>query len=449
MSHDDPFSYSGDADRTVIRPIPGGRRPSGHDAVPPPRSAPVSAAPASWETGALPQQGGNTLLRCATALLALAGQLRNTVSHPDPAGLRNHLVDEVRRFEANARALGIRDANVLPARYVLCALIDEAVLGTPWGSESVWSGQGLLVTFHNEAWGGEKFYLLLDRLLTNPSENIDMLELLYLCLSLGFQGRYQAREGGQEQRSQVTERLYQVIRNQRGDPERELSVHWRGIQEQRDPLIHFVPLWVLSAVAAVLLLALFTGFTFSLNQASDPVFLALRGLDTGLPAFAEEEREPLIVETKPRPISDALAPALPTLRLLLADEVRAERLQIEDRGDRETVVIRGDGLFRSGRTTVREEYQPILTKIAQALGQLPGSVIVSGHTDSVPIKTLRFPSNWHLSQERADNVTAKLSAVTGNPDRYTAKGMGDTEPRVPENPKDARNRRVEISLLTP
>lgn len=453
MSQDDPFSLPGDGDRTVIRPVPGGRLPGGQGAAPPPRSASVSVAPRSWEPGLSSERGGNALAQCAAPLLALAGQLRNTVSHPDPTGLRKHLGEEVRRFEANARAGGIADSTLLPARYVLCAMIDEVVLGTPWGSESLWSEQGLLTSFHNEAWGGEKFYLLLDRLLRSPGENLALLELLYLCLALGFQGRYQAREGGQEQRSEVTERLYQVIRAQRGDPEPELSIHWRGVVEQRDPLLHLVPIWVLAAVIGILLLALFAGFSFSLNQDSDPVFLALRGLDTGLPTFSEQGRKPMKVEVRPEPvigdISQVPTPPGPTLKILLSDEIQAKRLKVEDRDGGETVVIHGDGLFRSGRATVQKVYEPMLTRIGQALGQLPGRVIVSGHTDSVPIKTLRFPSNWHLSQERAGNVVSQLSAISGDPDRYTAKGMADTESRVPENPKDARNRRVEITLIAP
>jgi type VI secretion system protein ImpK len=251
----------------------------------------------------------------------------------------------------------------------------------------------------------------------------------------------------------VTERLYQVIRAQRGDPEPELSIHWRGVVEQRDPLLHLVPIWVLAAVIGILLLALFAGFSFSLNKDSDPVFLALRGLDTGLPTFSEQGRKPMKVEVRPEPvigdISQVPTPPGPTLKILLSDEIQAKRLKVEDRDGGETVVIHGDGLFRSGRATVQKVYEPMLTRIGQALGQLPGRVIVSGHTDSVPIKTLRFPSNWHLSQERAGNVVSQLSAISGDPDRYTAKGMADTESRVPENPKDARNRRVEITLIAP
>jgi type VI secretion system protein ImpK len=71
---------------------------------------------------------------------------------------------------------------------------------------------------------------------------------------------------------------------------------------------------------------------------------------------------------------------------------------------------------------------------------------VTGHSDSAPIKSLRFPSNWHLSQARADSVTAMLAEVTGQPGRFVAEGRADTEPRVQDSPRDARNRRVEITL---
>jgi type VI secretion system protein ImpK len=92
---------------------------------------------------------------------------------------------------------------------------------------------------------------------------------------------------------------------------------------------------------------------------------------------------------------------------------------------------------------------PLIDRIGAILTQLPGPVLVTGHTDSVPIKTLRFPSNWALSQARAKEVANRLGQITGDPARFTAEGLGDSEPAVPDNPRDARNRRVEIVLQRP
>ncbi len=438
MSRDDPFPTAGDGERTVIRPMPGGRRPT--SALPPPPRARVEVAPAP--SGALPAGTGlNPLVRCASPLLIAAGQLRNSTTHPDPEGLRNRLVGEVRTFEECARAKGISDQSVLPARYVLCSLLDEAVLGTPWGSESVWAGQGLLIGFHNEAWGGEKFFGALEQLMARPDVNLDLLELMYLCLALGFEGRYRARAGGQDQLATVREQLYQTIRAQRGNPERELSPNWRGIVEQRDPLIRTVPLWVLSALAGVLLLALFVGFNYALHRDSDPVFLALGKLDVPTVEVGDTGYEP------PPPIPERPL----SLRRLLKDEIAAGRVEVLDgpRRRTETVVIQGDNLFRSGRATINRKFRPLLAVIGGALRQLPGKVLVTGHTDSVPIRSLKFPSNQALSAQRARNVAGRLGKVTGQPHRFTAKGLADSRPRVPEDPTHARNRRVEISLRHP
>lgn len=429
----------------MIRPVPGGRR--GPGAVPAPApvapSPPPIHVPPSFSSVLHTSASANPLVACAIGLLTLAAELRGTLAHPDPAGLREGLVRQVRDFETCTRAKGLVDAVVLPARYVLCALIDESVLDTPWGTESVWSRQGLLVSFHSETWGGEKFFTALDRLLAYPSGNLNLLELMYLCLALGFEGRYRTRPDGRAQLARVREQLFQTIRSQRGDPAPELSPHWRGVELRRDPLIHQIPLWVFSAVAALLLVGLFAFYSFSLSRQSDPVYLALSRLDQGLDLVIERPRAPYVEAPQP----DVPAPL--TLRLLLAEEIAAGRLEVVDRAGGQTVIIRGDALFASGSSSIASAYEPLLRRIGEALSRLPGAILVTGHSDSVPIKTLRYPSNWHLSQARADQVMRALIAVVGDASRFTAEGRADTEPRVPKNPKDARNRRVEITLLTP
>jgi type VI secretion system protein ImpK len=392
----------------------------------------------------------NPLVACATDLLSVAGQLRGSAFHPDPDGLLRQLVGQVRAFEQCTRAKGLTDPVVLPARYVLCALVDEAVRDTPWGSQSVWARQGLLIAFHNEAWGGEKFYDALERLIAYPAGNLHLLELMYLCLALGFEGRYRVRDGGREQLERVREQLYQAIRRERGDPDLELSPHWRGLKPQRDPLIQQLPLWVFAGLASLLLLGLFTAFSFALNRDSDPVFLDLATLDKRLTAMPERPAPPQVRPPEPLPKSEPKEPPPPRaigLRTLLADDLAAKRLEVLDRPLGETVLIRGDGLFASARATLQPEFVPLVRRIGEALARLPGRVLVTGHSDSAPIKSLKFPSNWHLSQARAESVAALLGEVAGDPTRFVAEGRADTEPLVPDRPRDPRNRRVEIALI--
>ena len=115
----------------------------------------------------------------AASLLALASKLRTAVSHPDSSALFRHLADEIRRFESAAQAAGAAPDVVLASRYSLCTLLDEVVLNTPWGSQSVWINQTLLNLFHKEGWGGEKFFQIVERVMQQPASNLDLLELLY------------------------------------------------------------------------------------------------------------------------------------------------------------------------------------------------------------------------------------------------------------------------------
>ena len=147
--------------------------------------------------------GLNPLAQAASPLLLLAAQVRDSVTHVDVGALRRHALEEMRRFEDQARGAGVAHETVLAARYTLCAGIDEAVLATPWGNQSEWAQHPLLVALHREAWGGEKFFDMLERMSKDPARYIDLLELQYLLLAFGFEGKYgrdtRGREGSREQ----------------------------------------------------------------------------------------------------------------------------------------------------------------------------------------------------------------------------------------------------------
>ena len=120
---------------------------------------------------------------------------------------------------------------------------------------------------------------------------------------------------------------------------------------------------------------------------------------------------------------------------------------MRDYADRSVIVIRGDGFFEPASAEVADRVKPLLARIAVALNQLPGTVLVTGHTDNQPIRSLRYPSNWHLSNERAQAVMALLAAGV-KADRMRAEGRADGE-AIDDNATPAgraRNRRVEITL---
>ncbi|WP_313048477.1 type IVB secretion system protein IcmH/DotU, partial [Pseudomonas soli] len=157
MQSDDPLAN----DRTQFMPRPGGRGPQpaapgpAQAAPPPPLNVPAEPLAPGQAAGL------NPLEQAAGPLLALLTRLRNTIAHPAPASLRAQLLAYLRQFEERAEAAGVPRNEVLLARYALCTALDEAVLSTPWGSASDWGKQSLLITVHNEAWGGEKVFQLM------------------------------------------------------------------------------------------------------------------------------------------------------------------------------------------------------------------------------------------------------------------------------------------------
>lgn len=431
-----------DPDRTVLVPSPGGRR-SPAPAAPQPgadiRPPAASAAPPQLHGVAL-----NPLVRAANPLLDLVMPLRHMVSHPDVEALRLQLVQAMKTFEANAKEAGVAHEAIAAARYALCTLLDETISSTPWGGGGVWASRSLLVAFHNEAFGGEKFFLILQKLGQDARANLHTLELMYLCLALGLEGRYRVTEGGRSQLEVLRERLQGLIQQQRGPVEPELSVHWKGASGKGEPLWRMVPVWILAASAAVLLIVLQLFLGNRLNNASDPVFAGLLGIKPPAAVAAAAPAAPA------KPAAPVAAPV--RLAGFLAPEIQRGTVSVVETADRSVVTLRGDGLFGSGSGEVTRDFIPLLQRIGDALKTVPGKVIVVGHTDNVkPGLSARFPSNFDLSKGRAAAVRDLLAERAGPPERYLVEGRGDTEPLAQNDSaaNRARNRRVDIIVVTP
>jgi type VI secretion system protein ImpK len=428
MSQDDPFANP-DAERTVILPSPG-RRTSAQPQWTVDAAAP-SASTQFVREAVAPATGMNPLVAAANPSLNVVPQLRQTLQHPNPAGLRDQLAHSIKTFETRAKAAGVAPEKIIAARYVLCTLLDEAAASTPWGGSGIWGKHSLLVMFHNEAWGGEKFFQLLSRIAENPGANRDLLELFYACLALGFEGRYRVLENGKAQLDVLRERLAQLLRKQQGEYERDLSPHWQGAPTRGRSLLGLAPLWVGFAICGVILLAVYLSLSVLLNRDSDPAFARIQAIRVKTP-------QPPVAAPAPKP----------RLAQFLTREIAERRVVVRDEERRSVATIRGDGLFAPGSATISPEFVPLLHRIAEALNSVPGHVLVTGHTDNQPIRSARFPSNWHLSQERARSVTQLLAGTVKPSHRLSAEGRGDSEPVAANDTPGNRtkNRRVEVIL---
>ncbi|MFO7995232.1 MAG: type IVB secretion system protein IcmH/DotU, partial [Marinobacter sp.] len=154
----------------------------------------------------------NRLIDAATPLLGLVIRVRRLADFHGVESLYQQVVDEVAAIDRELVEQGYERPTVVAYRYVLCAFIDEAVLGTDWGAHSIWSQHSLLSRFHNETWGGEKVFAITARMEQEPARYRDMLEFIYLCLCLGFEGRYKVMTNGRDEYEQILRGLCEQIR---------------------------------------------------------------------------------------------------------------------------------------------------------------------------------------------------------------------------------------------
>ncbi|HEY2927468.1 type IVB secretion system protein IcmH/DotU [Piscinibacter sp.] len=419
-----------DPEPTILMPAPGGqatvvmKRPATSRA----------AAPSSNVELQRLVAGINPLVGAAGTLLALVAQLRSTTSHDDPAALRQQLLAWIAEFEALAGAKGVPRPKVTAARYLLCSFIDEVIAQTPWGAGGTWAERNLLQEFHEERSGGEKSFQLLERLGQDAATNADLLELFYVCLRLGFEGRYRGTPDARAQLDAIAARVLEVIRPAKvAASARTLSVCWEGVAAPGRRDVAVLPLWVLAALSAGLLLGLFLLFNGRLDDLARPVFRQIHALPLTLRVDRSESA------------------ARPRLAPLLQADIGRGAIQVRDEALRSVVTLPADALFVPGSARVEPRQVDLLAHVAQALKDTAGQIAVIGHTDDAPVSSPQFPSNWHLSHERARAVLAALVQQGARAERLRAEGRADVEPLVPNDSAAARarNRRIEIELRLP
>lgn len=207
----------------------------------------------------------NPLVTAAWEILSQVVQLKGCTGRENLIAISDRLSSAVMQFETRALQGGIEDSQVMSARYVLCSVIDEAVVTTTWGARSDWSKMSLLSRFHHETFGGEKVFQLLERLARDPVKHLAMLELVYLCLSLGFEGKYRVMERGVLQLEAVRDGLYRQIRHVRGNPS-SAPVVPAGKGQMRRRRVRVIPARWCVAFTLCCLLAMYAGFAWVLER---------------------------------------------------------------------------------------------------------------------------------------------------------------------------------------
>lgn len=467
----DPF---GRGDRTIILPDPGGRRRPAEPAptpayqpLPPMPSRPAAQDQDDWAHSdvsarapppPMPSEPGerqralvmkrdvvvaanaNPFLRAAGPLLLLLGRLRVQLSRASFSNLMEQVAASIDDFEKETRTAGVSAEQVRAAKYVVCATADDIVQNIPTDERHVWTQYSMLSRFFGERVGGVRFFEELERAKVDPVGNYHLLELIHACLGIGFQGMHRTSGGGAASLQQIQRNLYELLRRTRG-VEREVSPRWQGQALAPEAFRFQIPLWATAAVVGAFLLGL---------------FLLLRMLLTGHSEATAQELVTLHPSTEieivravyaPPPPPPPPAPASPAGQFqdALKAEIADNSIQVVESGNQ--IVLRvAAALFAPADAQVKPAFSGLIQRLAALLEKGAGPVKVVGHTDVIPIKTVRFPSNFVLSEARAKAVAEIIRRGLTKPDRVEVEGKGADVPiasnKTPEG--RARNRRVDI-----
>ena len=166
-------------------------------------------------------------------------------------------------FERSAKKMDIPAEDVYATKYAFCAAVDETVLNSGFSIRDAWMLQPLQLTLFGEQLAGENFFARLEDLRAQGAPRLQSLEVFYMCLLLGFQGKYMIK--GQEKLGYLTARLGDEITLLRGK-RAGFAPHWPLPDKIAHTLKRDVPLWSIGALFALLGLLAYLGMSHFLNR---------------------------------------------------------------------------------------------------------------------------------------------------------------------------------------
>jgi type VI secretion system protein ImpK len=188
-------------------------------------------------------------------IISFALQLKATKDPGDPEAFRVKVDELFRIFDTRAAGADVSPPNAALAKYALAAFVDEIVLNSDWSLKESWSGKPLQLEYFNDFAAGEEFFNKLDGLRhTEDPKRVDVLEVYYLLLSLGFKGKYGGLEGLEKLR-RLTDDIAKEIRRTRGAGD--LSGPASAAAAQAPRRVNDIPVWMVAVGCLGILLVLY------------------------------------------------------------------------------------------------------------------------------------------------------------------------------------------------
>lgn len=220
--------------------------------------------------------GKKPLADIAAECLMLILQLRSTNQYGNPDTLKTRVNEMFDRFEREARSTGIDNEKVTEAKFALVAFLDETIISSQWNQKAAWLSNPLQIQMFDTFNAGEEFFTHLNELRQRSSSNKDILEIYYLCLALGFKGKYQLQSPESLRRiiddlnMELHPEMYQVIDSISPNGKSSDTIEFSGKRG--------LPTWVYPISAAVIFLILYVIMSVSANGKANDIIEALKNL---------------------------------------------------------------------------------------------------------------------------------------------------------------------------
>lgn len=208
----------------------------------------------------------NDLVSLSAPVLDLVVRLRAGIITPS-TDLRQTVAELLTEFEQRAGKLRYSERQVQHTKFALASFVDETVLIKPdFPLREEWEKYPLQLEYFGEHLAGIKFFERLDELLKNAEEDADTVEVYYLCMLLGFKGKY--KKYLEDQLKLVIANTADQLRRVGRLYEGELSPHWRVNDQPEPPRDPGIPLWVkiTGGVSVGLVILIYMVLSFLLSR---------------------------------------------------------------------------------------------------------------------------------------------------------------------------------------
>jgi type VI secretion system protein ImpK len=217
----------------------------------------------------------NPLLEaCMNVLSLTAPLLGGTRGASLGEDFRQRIAAALAELERSGFELQLDPNAVSDAKYMLVAFVDEKVLSSAWPHKATWMGRPLQLEYFGEHLAGENVFQRLTKLRQGGDRNVDVLEVYYLCLQLGFEGMYRLR--GLEQLMALQVDLRAQINDHRARVPRAVSPHGTPNLGLLEKVRRDVPYWVLGVITVAGVVFGYLAFAVALERQSDHARLALK-----------------------------------------------------------------------------------------------------------------------------------------------------------------------------